>query len=38
MPEKTLLAFDDHGQVGSSLPRSSGDAEQVQNFQRREWI
>jgi transaldolase len=29
MPEKTLLAFGDHGEVSGSLPRSGGDAEQV---------
>jgi transaldolase len=29
MPEKTLLAFADHGQVGGEIPRSGGDAEQV---------
>ena len=29
MPEKTLLAFGDHGQVGGALPRDGGDAEQV---------
>ena len=29
MPEKTLLAFGDHGQVGGTLPRNGGDAEQV---------
>jgi transaldolase len=29
MPEKTLLAFGDHGQVTGSLPRDGGDAEQV---------
>ena len=29
IPEKTLLAFDDHGQVSGSLPRSGGDAERV---------
>ncbi len=29
MPEKTLLAFADHGQVGRAIPRDGGDAEQV---------
>jgi len=29
MPEKTLLAFADHGQVGAVVPRDGGDAEQV---------
>ena len=29
MPEKTLLAFADHGSVGEVLPRDGGDAEQV---------
>ncbi len=29
MPEKTLLAFADHGQVGRATPRDGGDAEQV---------
>jgi transaldolase len=29
MPEKTLLAFDDHGQVGEPLPPDGGDAEEV---------
>lgn len=29
MPEKTLLAFGDHGQVSGALPRDGGDAEQV---------
>ena len=29
MPEKTLLAFDEHGRVSGSLPRAGGDAEQV---------
>jgi transaldolase len=29
MPEKTLLAFGDHGQVNGALPRDGGDAEQV---------
>jgi len=29
MPEKTLLAFADHGQVSGTLPRDGGDAEQV---------
>jgi transaldolase len=29
MPENTLLAFADHGQVGDPLPADGGDAEQV---------
>jgi transaldolase len=29
MPEKTLLAFADHGKVGAVLPESGGDAEAV---------
>jgi transaldolase len=29
MPEKTLLAFGDHGQVGGTLPRDGGDCESV---------
>jgi len=29
IPEKTLLAFDDHGQVKGVMPRDGGDAEQV---------
>jgi transaldolase len=29
MPEKTLLAFGDHGQVSGTLPRDGGDAEQM---------
>ena len=29
MPEKTLLAFSDHGQVSAALPRAGGDSEQV---------
>jgi transaldolase len=29
MPEKTLVAFGDHGQVSGALPRDGGDAEQV---------
>ncbi|HWT78719.1 MAG TPA: transaldolase [Candidatus Methylomirabilis sp.] len=29
MPEKTLLAFGDHGQVSGAMPRDGGDAEQV---------
>jgi len=29
MPEKTLLAFADHGQVGEPLPADGGDAEEV---------
>ena len=29
MPEKTLLAFADHGKVGEPLPADGGDAEQV---------
>jgi transaldolase len=29
MPEKTLLAFADHGEVGDPIPADGGDAEQV---------
>lgn len=29
MPEKTLLAFGDHGEVGDPLPADGGDAEEV---------
>ncbi len=29
MPEKTLLAFADHGQVSGTIPRNGGDAERV---------
>jgi transaldolase len=29
MPEKTLLAFADHGQVDGVIPRSGGDAQEV---------
>jgi transaldolase len=29
MPDKTLLAFADHGQVGDPLPADGGDAEQT---------
>lgn len=29
IPEKTLLAFADHGQVNGAMPRDGGDAEQV---------
>ena len=29
MPEKTLLAFADHGEVGEPLPEDGGDAEEV---------
>jgi transaldolase len=29
MPEKTLLAFADHGQVAGVIPPNGGDAEQV---------
>ncbi len=29
MPEKTLLAFADHGEVGAVVPRDGGDAEEV---------
>jgi transaldolase len=29
MPEKTLLAFGDHGQMSGALPRTGGDADQV---------
>ena len=29
IPEKTLAAFADHGEVGSSMPRDGGDADAV---------
>ena len=29
MPEKTLLALADHGDIGAMLPHDGGDAEQV---------
>jgi transaldolase len=29
MPEKTLLAFSDHGEVNGSIPRDGGDCERV---------
>ncbi len=29
MPEKTLLAFADHGEVGDVIPRSGGDADEI---------
>ena len=29
MPEKTLLAFGDHGKLSGSLPRDGGDCETV---------
>ena len=29
MPDKTLLAFADHGKVGDPLPADGGDAEEV---------
>ena len=29
VPEKTLLAFDDHGQVGGVMPRDGGDGEKT---------
>ena len=29
MPEKTLLAFADHGEVGATMPADGGDAEEV---------
>jgi transaldolase len=29
MPDKTLLAFADHGEVGDPLPPDGGDAEQT---------
>jgi transaldolase len=34
MPEKTLLAFADHGTVGDPLPADGGDAEQVMQAHR----
>jgi len=38
MPEKTLLAFADHGHIGDLLPASGGFAEQVLDEFRREGI
>jgi transaldolase len=29
MPDKTLLAFEDHGQIGEPLPVDGGDSEEV---------
>jgi transaldolase len=29
MPEKTLLALADHGEIGAMLPHDGGDAEEV---------
>jgi len=29
IPEDTLLAFDDHGALGDSMPSDGGDAEQI---------
>jgi transaldolase len=29
MPEKTLAAFEDHGNVGEPLPRDGGDADET---------
>ena len=29
MPEKTLLAFADHGDLGGVIPRSGGDADEI---------
>jgi transaldolase len=29
MPEKTLQAFGDHGEVGETLPKDGGDAEET---------
>jgi transaldolase len=34
MPEKTLLAFADHGTVGEPLPGDGGDAEEVMQAHR----
>ena len=34
MPEKTLLAFADHGEVGDPLPADGGDAEEVLDARR----
>jgi transaldolase len=38
MPEKTLLAFADHGTVGEPLPADGGDAEQVFQAHREQGI
>ena len=38
IPEKTLLGFADHGQVGASLPADGGDAESVIQEFRREGV
>jgi transaldolase len=38
LPEKTLLAFADHGQVGKPLPADGGDAEAVIEEFRREGV
>jgi transaldolase len=29
VPEETLLAFANHGQIGKAMPRDGGDSEQV---------
>jgi transaldolase len=38
MPDKTLLAFADHGQVGATMPVDGGDAEAVLETFRREGV
>src|SRR2546430_11378636 len=38
MPEKTLLAFADHGRVGATMPADGGDAEAVLAQFRREGV
>ena len=38
LPEKTLLAFADHGAVGSVLPRDGGDADSVLDEFRRQGV
>ncbi len=38
IPEKTLLAFADHGKVGATLPTDGGDAETVLDAFRREGV
>ena len=38
MPEKTLLAFADHGKVGASLPADGGDAQAVLEQFKREGV
>jgi transaldolase len=38
LPEKTLLAFADHGRVGTALPADGGYADAVQEEIRREGV